>query len=120
MPLVFSYGSLQDAAVQLSTFGRRLAGVPDELVGFERSLVPIADARTVESVGQSHHVNASFTGNPQSRLGGTLFELTDAELAAADAYERTVAYERITVVLASGTHAWVYVHAGSGPKRTAR
>jgi hypothetical protein len=53
-------------------------------------------------------------------MGGTLFALTDAELAAADAYERTAAYERIAVVLASGKHAWVYVHAGSGLERTAR
>ncbi len=39
------------------------------------------------------------------------FEVTDAELAAADDYERPAAYVRIAVVLASGASAWVYVHA---------
>lgn len=35
MPWLFSYGTLQQEAVQLSTVGRRLAGQADELVGFE-------------------------------------------------------------------------------------
>jgi gamma-glutamylcyclotransferase (GGCT)/AIG2-like uncharacterized protein YtfP len=46
-------------------------------------------------------------------VSGTVFELTDAELAAADRYEEPAAYQRRTVTLASGKQAWVYVHAGS-------
>lgn len=42
-----------------------------------------------------------------------VFEIADAELAAADEYERTAAYTRIAATLASGKQAWVYVHAGS-------
>ena len=32
MPLLFSYGTLQQAEVQLATFGRLLQGAPDALV----------------------------------------------------------------------------------------
>ena len=39
MPLLFSYGTLQQPAVQLSTFGRLLQGTPDELLGFEQSVL---------------------------------------------------------------------------------
>jgi hypothetical protein len=31
---LFSYGTLQDEAVQLATFGRRLSGEPEVLEGF--------------------------------------------------------------------------------------
>jgi len=34
MELLFSYGTLQLEAVQMSTFGRRLVGTPDALAGF--------------------------------------------------------------------------------------
>ena len=39
MPLLFSYGTLQQEDVQLATFGRLLQGQKDELLGFEQSLV---------------------------------------------------------------------------------
>jgi hypothetical protein len=42
-----------------------------------------------------------------------VFEVTVAELAAADEYERPASYQRVTVLLASGQKAWVYVHAPS-------
>ena len=45
MPLLFSYGTLQQENVQLSTFGRLLQGQRDELLEFERSLVRIAASR---------------------------------------------------------------------------
>jgi gamma-glutamylcyclotransferase (GGCT)/AIG2-like uncharacterized protein YtfP len=40
-----------------------------------------------------------------------VFEVTDAELAAADEFERPAAYRRVAVRLASGADAWGYVHA---------
>jgi gamma-glutamylcyclotransferase (GGCT)/AIG2-like uncharacterized protein YtfP len=48
-------------------------------------------------------------------VSGTVFEITDAELAAADEYERLAAYKRIAAMLASGKQAWVYVDARSAP-----
>lgn len=108
MPLVFSYGTLQQDRVQLSTFGRLLAGVKDELPGFEPSLVKIDDPAAAAAAGRSHHANVTFNGRNDSRVTGTAYEITDAELAAADQYEQTASYRRIAVVLASGRRAWVY------------
>jgi hypothetical protein len=119
MPLLFSYGTLQLEEVQRATFGRVLHGHRDELPGFEPSLVEILveieDARQAAAVGRTHHANVTFNGRADSRVPGTVFEVTDAELAAADEYERPASYERAAVTLASGKEAWVYVHAPSSP-----
>ena len=115
MPLVFSYGTLQEERVQLSTFGRLLRGERDDLPGFEPSSVPIEDPQVAAASGKTHHANATFTGRPDSRVSGTVFEITDAELAASDQYERAAAYKRIAAILASGKQAWVYVDERSVP-----
>lgn len=114
MPLLFSYGTLQQDDVQLATFGRRLAGRADALPGFEESLVLIDDAQVVATSGKTHHPIVKYNGSPASRVGGTVFEITDAELARADAYEVS-AYKRIAAELASGERAWVYVDARYAP-----
>ena len=113
MPLLFSYGTLQQDDVQLSTFGRLLCGHPDELPLFEPSTVKIEDPHLVATLNRTHHRNVTFTGRPDSRVSGTVLEITDAELAAADSYERPADYTRIAAVLASGRTAWVYRHARS-------
>ena len=113
MPLLFSYGTLQHDDVQLSTFGRLLQGHPDELPGFEPSVVAIEDPHVVTTTGRTHHANVTFNGRPGSRVGGTVFEVTDAELAAADQFERLAAYVRAPVILESGKQAWVYMDARS-------
>lgn len=112
MPLLFSYGTLQQDDVQLNTFGRLLEGHGDELVGFEPSLVPIDDPQLVAASGRTHHANVTPNGKADSRVRGTVFEVTDAELESADGYEETASYTRIAVTLASGKQSWVYVHAG--------
>lgn len=112
MPLLFSYGSLQEPAVQMSTFGRRLRGEADELVGFERSRVEIRDPADAALLQQTHYANVRANGAETSRVSGTVFEVSDAELAAADAYEQPAAYQRVLATLASGRVAWVYIHAG--------
>jgi gamma-glutamylcyclotransferase (GGCT)/AIG2-like uncharacterized protein YtfP len=114
MPLLFSYGTLQDARVQLATFGRLLQGHDDQLVGYEQSLVPIDDPTVVETSGKTHHPIVKFTGHDDSRVAGRVFEITDTELAAADRYE-VAAYQRVSTVLASGKQAWVYVDARFAP-----
>jgi gamma-glutamylcyclotransferase (GGCT)/AIG2-like uncharacterized protein YtfP len=111
MPLVFSYGTLQQEDVQLATFGRLLRGQRDELPGFESSRVEIKDPRVAAASGKTHHSNVTFNGRDDSRVSGTVFEITDAELAAADQYEQVAAYKRIAALLASGKQAWVYVDA---------
>jgi gamma-glutamylcyclotransferase (GGCT)/AIG2-like uncharacterized protein YtfP len=115
MPLIFSYGTLQHGEVQRATFGRLLQGRKDELVQFERSLVKIEDPQVAAVSGQTHHANVTFNGRSDSRVSGAVFEITEAELAAADRYEKIAAYKRVEVVLASGKEAWVYVDARQGP-----
>jgi uncharacterized glyoxalase superfamily protein PhnB len=110
MPLLFSYGTLQEEAVQIATFGRRLAGIRDELPGFEASRVPIDRPETAAALGRTHHANVRFTGETASCVPGTVFDITDDELAAADRYETAESYSRISVSLASGRRAWVYLH----------
>ena len=107
MPLLFSYGTLQQEAVQLSTFGRLLNGGSDELVGFEQGLFEVMDAAFVAESGRSHHNIVRFTGRDDHRVRGTVFEVTNAELAASDTYE-PAGYKRIPAALASGRTAWVY------------
>lgn len=115
MPLLFSYGTLQQEDVQLSTFGRLLQGQEDELLGFEASLIEIEDPQVVAANGKTHHANVTFNGRNDSRVSGTVFEISDAELAAADRYEQLAAYKRVAAMLASGKRAWLYVDARSAP-----
>ena len=110
MPLLFSYGTLQQEAVQMSTFGRLLEGQPDELVGFEQSLMRIEDPQFVATSGKSHHAIVKFNGRNDSRVSGTVFEVSDKELADADRYE-PAGYKRVAATLASGKQAWVYADA---------
>jgi hypothetical protein len=107
MPLLFSYGTLQQEAVQMSTFGRVLHGQPDALVGFEQSLLTIEDPAFVAASGKADHAIVKFNGRDDSRVTGTVFEVTEAELASADQYE-PAGYTRVTARLASGKEAWVY------------
>jgi Gamma-glutamyl cyclotransferase, AIG2-like len=110
MPLLFSYGTLQQEAVQLATFGRVLQGQRDELVGFEQSLLRIEDPQFVAASGKADHAIVRFTGRDDNRVNGTVFEVTDAELARADQYE-PAGYTRVVATLASGKEAWVYADA---------
>ncbi len=113
--MLFSYGTLQQERVQLATFGRRLEGRKDELRGFELVQVPIEDPRRVAATGRTHNPNPVRSAREDSRVSGTALEVTDAELAAADEYEKPDAYVRIEVTLASGLQAWMYVDARSRP-----
>jgi gamma-glutamylcyclotransferase (GGCT)/AIG2-like uncharacterized protein YtfP len=114
MPLLFSYGTLQQEGVQRSAFGRLLKGSADALVGYAQSMVKIEDADVVAKSGKTHHPIVAHTGAGEDHVAGTVFEITDAELAAADAYE-VDAYKRVLAPLASGRSAWVYVDARHAP-----
>jgi hypothetical protein len=112
MPFLFSYGTLQQPAVQLSTFGRLLDGHPDALVGFEQGVFRIEDPAFVAASGKADHAIVTFNGRDDSRVDGMVFEVTDSELAQADGYE-PAGYERVAARLASGKEAWVYAAATS-------
>ena len=108
MPDLFSYGTLQLPEVQRATFGRLLEGRPDLLPGFVLAPLEISDPEVVRLSGLAVHSIARRTGDPADLIPGVVFSLTDAELAAADAYEVDV-YGRIPVRLASGAEAFVYI-----------
>lgn len=100
MPLIFSYGTLQEEDVQRSTFGRALRGHRDELPKYEK--VPV----TIE--GEQYWDVKMRDGG---RVAGVVLEISDEELARCDAYEGEYAYTRTAVTLASGTRAWVYLRS---------
>ncbi|MEA3064034.1 MAG: hypothetical protein QOJ27_469 [Sphingomonadales bacterium] len=109
--LLFSYGTLRQANVQLATFGRLLEGQADELAGFALSPMAITDPHVVAASGAAVHTIARPSGNPEDRVPGILFRLTREELDAADRYE-SGPIVRIRVRLASGADAYVYVAGG--------
>lgn len=108
MESLFSYGTLQQHDVQRAIFGRLLDGESDALVGFKQELVEITDPDVLAKSGKRFHPVVVRAGDAADRVAGTVFQVTPAELRAADAYE-VDDYERISVTLASGLDAWVYV-----------
>ena len=105
---LFSYGTLQQREVQLANFGRELSGVADTLAGYRLEPLQITDPDVVRISGTALHTIARASGDPQDRIVGTVFDLSDAELSASDAYEVDV-YGRVEVRLESGRTAWIYV-----------
>jgi gamma-glutamylcyclotransferase (GGCT)/AIG2-like uncharacterized protein YtfP len=108
--LLFSYGTLQQDEVQLSSFGRLLEGQQDAMVGYRQSLVEITDPEVISKSGKRFHPIVEASDNPGDEVKGKVFRITDAELKAADDYE-VADYKRIQVLLRSGNSAWVYVRA---------
>src|SRR5205085_2245515 len=83
---------------------------PDELVGFEQSSMTINDPQFIATSGMANHSIVRFNGKHDSRVAGTVFGVSDAELAQADQYE-PAGYKRILATLSSGKQAWVYADA---------
>jgi hypothetical protein len=111
---LFSYGTLQLEAVQLATFGRQLTGESDVLTGFEETLLVIEDPSVISISGKTHHTIAKFTGRASDTISGTAYAVTPEEIQSADKYE-VVPCQRVSVVLQSGTRAWVYVDGRHAP-----
>jgi len=111
MPLLFSYGSLQEDAVQLSVYGRVLHGERDALVHCVREQIAVPPWHKAAIAGITHYANVTFDSDSEDRVEGTVLELTDAELTASDRYEQDADYVRVMTTLASGRRAWVYVSA---------
>jgi hypothetical protein len=108
MENLFTYGTLQLEQVQLSTFGRKLEGKADALVGYRLVMIKIQDKDFVVKSGTADHRNLQFTGNASDLVEGVVFEVTMQELEQSDAYE-PAGYERVAVHLKSGVGAWIYV-----------
>ena len=112
MPLLFSYGTLQQKQVQLANFGRELTGSKDILQGYIVGEIEITDERVLRESGKTFHPILRFSGDPLDEVTGTVFEITEQELARADDYE-VDDYVRVAAVLKSGKIAWIYAAARS-------
>src|SRR6478735_5134161 len=108
--LLFSYGTLRQPGVQRDVFGRELDGRPDAIVGYDLDYVTITDPHVIASSGNDRHPILKPTDRADVAVEGTVYAVSDCDLAAADDYE-VDDYERIAVPLRSGDQAWVYVFA---------
>lgn len=106
---LFSYGTLRQAQVQMGSFGRLLEGREDVLPGYRLGRLEITDPEVLAKSEARFHPIAEES--PGDEVAGTVFEITESELAAADDYEVSD-YKRVSVRLKSGLVAWVYVRAG--------
>lgn len=108
MEYLFSYGTLQQEAVQLETYGRLLSGETDHLVGYRMGKVNISDLEVIRKSGLKSHPVATATGNKNDKILGMVFTITLDELLATDNYE-VAEYERVQTILKSGKKCWVYI-----------
>ncbi len=108
--LLFSYGTLQQENVQLASFGRLLDGHHDAMPGFAQTMLEITDPEVIRTSGKRFHPVVAPSEDPADSVPGKVFSISAEELAAADRYE-VADYKRISVRLASGKEAWVYVKA---------
>jgi gamma-glutamylcyclotransferase (GGCT)/AIG2-like uncharacterized protein YtfP len=79
--------------------------------------IAINDPAVVALSGKSQHFIARRS-DAGDEVSGMVFEISAAELAAADRYE-VAEYTRVLVRLRSGIKAWVYVEA-AGDQGAAR
>ncbi|MNP38886.1 AIG2-like family protein [compost metagenome] len=80
------------------------------MLGYSQTWVEITDPQVLATSGKTHHPIVTPSSNADDRVAGMVFQISEAELAAADAYEVSD-YKRVAVTLASGLTAWVYVRA---------
>lgn len=106
---LFSYGTLQYEAVQLSNFGRKLVGTVDTLSKFALSTLKIMDADVIATSGEDVHPIVVYTGKHTDKVKGMVFDVSNDELMKADSYEVSD-YKRVKIKLDSGLSAWIYVH----------
>ena len=112
MELLFSYGTLQYPKVQMSSFGRLLAGKKVKLLGYKLESVEIKDPKVLELSNEKFHPMAIHTGNPDDFIEGMIFEITKEELAQSDKYE-VEDYKRVLEKFSNSCNAWVYVQANA-------
>jgi gamma-glutamylcyclotransferase (GGCT)/AIG2-like uncharacterized protein YtfP len=100
---LFVYGTLRDATVQRNIIGRVVDLRPATLSGYTQ--------RTVDLGGRTY---PRLERQTVGRVDGFVMDLTAAELARVDGYEGN-AYDRVTVTLADGSAAFVYVKPEDTP-----
>ena len=116
MQKLFSYGTLQQANVQRELFGRTLDGHKDTLEGYQLSQITITDQAVIKKSGKTIHPILRFTGCPSDIVEGSVYQITDEELAQADHYE-VEQYLRVRGQFSSGKSAWIYACRETETKR---
>jgi gamma-glutamylcyclotransferase (GGCT)/AIG2-like uncharacterized protein YtfP len=96
MNYLFAYGTLLDKNVQVRVFGHEVVGRVDQLADYRRVERNFICGSYPDIVSE----NGSF-------VSGMILELTDEDLKLCDRYEGDE-YERLTVVLISGSQTLVY------------
>ena len=105
---MFSFGTLQLDRVQQELFGRSVPTVPDALRGYRVGRIRISDPEVVRAPGSDVHPALFPSDAADDVVTGSVLELSDDDLVAADRYEER-AYQRRSVTLVRGRSAWVYV-----------
>ena len=108
MEQLFSYGTLQLEKVQLTTFGRKLAGTEDHLKGYTLEFIQIIDPIVLSRSEKDFHPISVPSEKDTDSIPGTLYEISNKELIASDSYE-VADYKRVLETFASGKKGWVYV-----------
>jgi len=106
---LFSYGTLQKESVQLATFGRKLDGEADALLGYRETVFEVQNPNFAAASGTRFHRSVEHTGSEADVVSGVVFQIALEELEKADAYEAEAGYGRVRVRLKSGNAAWLYV-----------
>ena len=106
---VFSYGTLRQADVQQSLYGRGVPTVPDSLPGFRLDWITITDPTVIAASGSDRHPILR-RGSAKDSVDGAYLLLNADDLIATDDYE-VDDYIRVEATLGSGATAWVYVAA---------
>ncbi|MCP2339927.1 GDSL-type esterase/lipase family protein [Actinomadura rupiterrae] len=105
---LFSFGTLLDEGVQNKLFGQAVPATPATLAGYTTRPLTITDPSVIETSGLDVHL--TLKRRVLAEVEGAVLHLTDADLAAADAYE-VDDYARRRVRLISGETAWAYLDA---------
>ncbi|WP_354381092.1 GDSL-type esterase/lipase family protein [Streptomyces sp. PvR034] len=105
---LFSFGTLKDERVQTTLFGHAVPTSAASLAGHTTRPLAITDESVIAASGLAVHLTLARAIG--AVVEGVVMRLTDAELAAADAYE-VDDYARRRVLLSCGESAWAYLDA---------
>lgn len=110
LEFLFSYGTLQQENVQISTFGRVLDGEKAKICGFKLNEVEISDYEVISKSGKNIHKIMVNSQNEEDFVEGTIYSITKSELRIADDYEVND-YKRVQLITDNGKNVWAYVAA---------
>ena len=86
--LLFSYGTLQDKAVQLANFGRELSGQADRMLGYRQDWVEITDPAVLAASGKSHHPIVTPSSQADDSVAGMRRLIEGFTLADSGTFRR--------------------------------